>query len=119
MRGVTTRGWTEMCYGAMGTTTYYALAEAMTGLERGAGAVITSSGLSACTMAILPFVSAGDHVLVTDSVYGPTRRFCDTVLRRFGVETTYYAPGMGEDIEKTVQTRNQTCLCGGTGVSDL
>ena len=51
-------------------------------------------------MAILPFVSAGDHVLVTDSVYGPTRRFCDTVLRRFGVETTYYAPGMGEDIER-------------------
>ena len=94
------KGLDEMCYGAMGTTTYYALAEAMTGLERGAGAVITSSGLSACTMAILPFVSAGDHVLVTDSVYGPTRRFCDTVLRRFGVETTYYAPGMGEDIER-------------------
>ena len=94
------KGLDEMCYGAMGTTTYYALAEAMTKLERGAGAVITSSGLSACTMAILPFVAAGDHILVTDSVYGPTRRFCETVLKRFGVETTYYAPGTGADIEK-------------------
>ena len=94
------KGLDEMCYGAMGTTTYYALAEAMTRLEHGAGSVITSSGLSACTMAILPFVSAGDHMLVTDSVYGPTRRFCETVLKRFGVETTYYAPGIGADIEK-------------------
>lgn len=94
------KGLDEMCYGAMGTTTYYALAEAMTKLERGAGAVITSSGLSACTMAILPFVAAGDHILVTDSVYGPTRRFCETVLKRFGVETTFYAPGTGADIEE-------------------
>ena len=51
-----------------------------------------STGLGAVTMALLAFVEKGDHILVTDSVYGPTRSFCDRILTRFGVETTYYDP---------------------------
>lgn len=66
-----------------------------------------SSGLAGCTMAILPFVSAGDHLLVPDSVYGPTRRFCDLVLKRFGVETTYYEPSLGAEIETLIKANTR------------
>ena len=79
-------------YGASGTPTTLALAESVSRLEGGFGAVAVSTGLGAVTMALLAFVEKGDHILVTDSVYGPTRSFCDRILTRFGVETTYYDP---------------------------
>ncbi len=56
------------------------------------GTALTPSGLSACTTALMSILQAGDHVLVVDSVYAPTRAFCNTTLKRFGVSTTYYAP---------------------------
>lgn len=90
-------------YGTLGTPTTFALTDAVNALERGAGSAVASTGLAACTHAILPFVSAGDHILVTDSVYGPTRGFCDNVLRRFGVETTYYDPRLGAGLEALVR----------------
>jgi cystathionine beta-lyase len=61
-------------------------------LEGGHATLLTPSGLSAISAALLAFVSAGDHILVSDSVYRPTRRFCDNVLKRLGVTTTYYDP---------------------------
>ncbi len=79
-------------YGRRGTPTSQSLEEAIGELEGGAQVVLVPSGLSAVVTAILSAVSAGDHLLVTDSVYGPTRQFCDTTLKRFGVETSYYAP---------------------------
>lgn len=80
-------------YGLQGTAPHWALSEALTGLEQGAsGTVLTSSGLSAVTTALLAVLSAGDELLMVDSVYGPTRRFCDEVLPRFGVTTRYYGP---------------------------
>ena len=85
-------------YGASGTPTTFALADAVATLEGGAGAVVVSSGLAACTMALTAFLKQGDHILVTDSVYGPTRKFCDAVLKRFGVEITYYDPLIGGNI---------------------
>ena len=85
-------------YGAYGTPTTLALAEAVNELEGGKGSVITSTGLAAITLAISAFVGQGDHILIVDSVYGPTRRFCDTVLKRFGVETTYYDPMIHDEI---------------------
>ncbi len=87
-------------YGRRGTPTTFALEEAVTALEDGAGAVLAPSGLAAISMALSACVEAGDHVLVTDSTYAPTRRFCDGVLRRFGVETDYYDPLIGGDIKK-------------------
>jgi cystathionine beta-lyase len=63
-----------------------------------AGTVLTPSGLSAITVAILSVVKAGDHILVTDSVYRPTRNFCDAVLSRLGIEITYYHPLVGASI---------------------
>ena len=82
-------------YGRRGTPTTRALEQALCGLEGGARTVLTPSGLSACTLAILSLCGAGDHILVTDSVYGPTRVFCQKLGKRFGISTTYFAPGSG------------------------
>jgi cystathionine beta-lyase len=90
-------------YGAAGTPTTFALAEAVAALEGGAGTAVTSSGLAAVTLALTAFVSQGDHILMVDSVYGPTREFCNTVLKRFGVDTTYYAPLIGDNIAALIQ----------------
>src|SRR3984957_9954254 len=87
-------------YGRRGTPTTDALASALTALEGGAGVVLTPSGLSAITTALLSVLKAGDHLLVTDSAYFPTRHFCDTVLAKLGVETAYYDPLVGGAIEK-------------------
>jgi cysteine-S-conjugate beta-lyase len=90
-------------YGTRGTPTTDALAEAIDELEGSAGTVVVPSGLAAVTLPFLACLSAGDHALVVDSVYGPTRRFCDTMLKRLGVETTYYEPGVGADISKLIR----------------
>src|SRR3954452_12629136 len=81
-------GLGEYRYGLQGTATHWALSDALTELEPGAaGTTLYSSGLAAITAALLSVLSAGDELLVSDSVYGPTRKFCDTVLKRFGVST--------------------------------
>ena len=90
-------------YGRYGTPTTYAFEEAFAALEGVDRAIVNASGLSAITLAMLPYLAAGDHVLVTDSVYGPTRRFCDNFLERFGVETTYYDPLIGDGIAALVK----------------
>jgi cystathionine beta-lyase len=80
-------------YGLQGTATHWALAEALTELEPGAaGTALYSSGLAAITTALLAVVSPGDELLVPDNVYGPTRKFCETFLKRYGVATFYYDP---------------------------
>ncbi|HEX5868571.1 MAG TPA: cystathionine beta-lyase [Beijerinckiaceae bacterium] len=85
-------------YGTAGTPTTEALERAWTELTSAAGTVLTPSGLAAVSLALLSCLKSGDHLLMTDSVYRPTRVFCDTVLRRFGVETTYYDPLVGADV---------------------
>jgi cystathionine beta-lyase len=80
-------------YGLQGTATQWALAEALTALEPGAaGTALYSTGLAAITSVLLTLLSPGDELLVTDSVYWPTRRFCETVLKRWGVSIRYYDP---------------------------
>ncbi|MES2138046.1 MAG: cystathionine beta-lyase [Pseudomonadota bacterium] len=80
-------------YGLQGTATHWALSEALTELEPGsAGTALFSSGLAAITSALMAVLDAGDELLAPDSVYGPTRKFCDTILKRFGVATRYYDP---------------------------
>lgn len=89
-------------YGRFGTPTSMAFEAAVAELEGGHGGVATCSGLAAISTAVLSFVRAGDHVLVTDSAYLPTRRFCDS-LAALGVETEYYPPGIGADIAALVR----------------
>ena len=97
----------NVCYGALGTENAFALCDAVNRLEQGAGSMVTSSGLAACTQSLLAFVGAGDHVLMPDSVYGPQRMFCDTILRRFGVETTFYDPRIGADIDVLIKANTR------------
>jgi cysteine-S-conjugate beta-lyase len=85
----------EFSYGRLGTPTTKALAQAIAELEGGHATALTPSGLAAIAATLIALVSAGDHILVADSVYRPTRRFCDQTLKRFGVETTYYDPLAG------------------------
>lgn len=87
-------------YGRRGTPTSEALEDALRHLEGPAcaGVSLLPSGAAAVSTALLSVLSSGDHLLITDSVYRPTRSFADTILKRFGVETTYYDPLIGEDI---------------------
>jgi cysteine-S-conjugate beta-lyase len=98
-------------YGAYGTPTTFSIADAVSELEgspcRG---VVTSSGQAAVSFALMTFVRQGDHILVSDSVYGPTRSFCDTVLSGFGVETTYYAPLIGSGILSLIRPNTRLVL---------
>lgn len=77
-------------YGAMGSLNQHELEKVIALIEGGTDTHIVSSGLAACTIPLLAFLSAGDHCLLIDSVYGPTSRFSETVLKRFGVEVSYY-----------------------------
>jgi cystathionine beta-lyase len=85
-------------YGRRGTPTSEALEEAIATLEGGARTVLAPSGAAAIASALLAFTKAGDHILVGDSVYLPTRKICGGTLKRFGVETTYYDPTIGAGI---------------------
>lgn len=98
-------------YGLQGTATHWALAEALTELEPGAaGTALYSSGLAAITTPLLALLSPGDELLAPDNVYGPTRRFCDTFLKRFGVGTRYYDPLAGAGIDDLVGERTRAIL---------
>lgn len=98
-------------YGLQGTATHWALSDALTELEPGAaGTALYSSGLAAITAALLSVLSAGDDLLVTDSAYGPTRKFCDTVLKRFGVSTRYFDPLIGADIADLIEKNTRAIL---------
>jgi cystathionine beta-lyase len=101
-------GFGEYYYGLHGTPTQWALSEALTELEPGAaGTMLYSSGLAAVTASLLSVLSAGDELLMTDSVYGPTRRFCDTFLKRYGVATRYYDPAIGAGIAGLIGERTR------------
>ncbi len=89
-------------YGRAGTPTTEALATAISELHGAAGTVACPSGLSACTTALLATLSAGDEVLMVDSVYYPTRRAAEKLFRRFGVTTRYVDPGIGAEIADLV-----------------
>jgi cystathionine beta-lyase len=90
-------------YGTRGTPTSDALATAIDELEGSAGTIIVPSGLAAVTVPLLAFLSAGDHVLIVDSVYRPTRHFADTMLTRLGVEVQYYDPLAGAGIAALIK----------------
>ncbi len=83
-------------YGLCGSDTHFALEAAIAEIEGGLRCQVVGSGLAAITVPLLAYLKSGDHLLVPDSVYGPTRTFCNGMLARFGVETTYYDPMIDE-----------------------
>src|SRR5437763_4026264 len=98
-------------YGLQGSATHWALSEALTELEPGAaGTALYSSGLAAVSGALLAVLSAGDELLVVDSVYGPTRKLCDTIVKRFGIAVRYYDPLAGRAIAELFTDRTRAIL---------
>lgn len=90
-------------YGRRGTPTTAALQQTIAALEGGHKTLLAPSGLAAVTTALLSLLKTGDHLLMTDSVYGPSRHFCDTILKRNGVEVDYYDPLLGAGIERLMK----------------
>ena len=93
----------DFSYGIGGTPTRFDLQKTLAELEGADYSLVAPSGLSAITTVLLALVSTGDHILITDSVYGPTRRFCNKELKRLGVETEYYDPLIGSNIRDLIK----------------
>ena len=97
----------ELFYGRRGTLTHFALQDAMCELEGGVGCYLYPCGAAAVTNSILSFVQSGDHILMTGAAYEPTQDFCNIILQKMGVTTTYYDPMIGEDIARLVQPNSK------------
>lgn len=94
----------RLFYGRRGTPTVWALADALTAMEPGAeGTLLYPSGVAAITTGLLALLAPGDHLLMVDSVYEPTRLFCDGLLKHYGVRTTYYDPCIGAGIGELIE----------------
>ena len=93
----------ELFYGRRGTLTHFALQDLMCEMEGGAGCYLYPCGAAAVTNAILSFVETGDHVLMTGAAYEPTQDFCNVILKKMHIDTTYYDPMIGTEIAKLVQ----------------
>lgn len=94
-------------YGRRGTSTSFAFADAMREMEGSAGCYAYPSGTAAIANSLLAFLKSGDHLLMVDSVYEPTRDLCEGVLKSMGVETTYYDPMIGSDIAQLIQANTK------------
>ena len=94
-------------YGRRGTLTHFALQDLMCEMEGGVGCYLYPCGAAAVSNSILAFVQSGDHILMTGAAYEPTQDFCNHVLRRMGVETTFYDPMAGERIAELVQENSK------------
>src|SRR5882757_8282947 len=90
-------------YGRNGTPTQKALEDAVAAIEGAHRSIAVQSGLAAVTGAIVGFLKTGDHMLLTDNAYGPARRFANTTLKNFGVETTFFDPMIGAGIERLMR----------------
>ena len=102
-------------YGRLGTPTTRSFEDAVSALESAARTVSLPYGLNAIVTAILAVCRAGDHLLMVDSCYGPTRNFCDTVLKRYGIETGYYDPLIGEGIAALFRANTRAVYCESPG----
>lgn len=102
-------------YGRAGTPTTFAFEDAVARLEGGYRAIATGSGLAAIGAALTALLDAGGHLLMVDSAYGPTRKFCELVLKRFGVEVTYYDPLIGADIAGLMRPDTRVVFCESPG----
>jgi cystathionine beta-lyase len=108
-------GFLHSTYGRYGTSVTKDFAQTLADLDGGHNAIITASGVSAFTTALLGLLQAGDHLLVTDSVYDPTRKFCQQELSRFGITTTFYDPLIGGNIAEMIQENTRLIFCESPG----
>ena len=104
-----------MRYGIYGTPTTFALEEAVAQLEGGHAAVALPSGLAAIVAALAAYAQSGAHILIADSVYQPTRNFCDKRLRSLGVDIEYYDPAIGAGIAGLIRSETTAVFCESPG----
>lgn len=108
-------GTAPYTYARRGTPSSKSLEEVINALEGGVRTVLAPSGLAAVTLALMSVCRAGDHLLMTDSAYGPTRVFADRTLKRFGVETSYYDPCIGAGIAALMRPNTVAVFCESPG----
>ncbi len=99
-----------MYYGRFGTPITFAVQKALAELEGGYRSLLVPTGLAACTSALLALVKSGDHILVSSSVYGPTRGFVNNVLAKMGVSATFFDPTIGDGIGQLFRKTLPWCL---------
>ncbi len=97
----------ELKYGRYGTQSNFSLEKAIASLENGYNSFVTSSGAAAINTALVAFLGKGDHMLLVDNTYSPTRGFADKFLKKFGIETTYYDPKIGGDIKNLIKSNTK------------
>jgi cystathionine beta-lyase len=100
----------KLKYGRYGSKTNFTLEDSLAEIENGFGSIITSCGIAAISTAIFSYVKAGDHILISDNCYYPIRGFADNILKKFGVETTYFSPNINSDIEKLIKKNTKAIL---------
>ena len=106
-------------YGTRGTPSTEVLSSAWTDLTGAAGTVLLPSGLAAIVVALMTALSAGDHMLMTDSVYSPARAFANKTLKRMGIETTYYDPTIGAGIAALIRPNTRVVFTESPGSETL
>ncbi len=106
-------------YGRRGNPTTEGLETALAALEGGDGVALTPSGLSAISIALLAVLGAGDHLLMVDTAYAPTRRVCDVELKRLGIETTYYDPLVGAGIAALIRDNTRAIFLESPGSQSI
>lgn len=102
-------------YGRRGTPTSQAVESAIAALEGGYMCKVTPSGLAAVTVALLAFLKSGDHLLMPDTAYNPSRKLADTLLQDLGIETTYYDPLIGRGITAMIKPNTKVIYCESPG----
>ncbi len=105
----------QYVYGRRGTPTSLALEATIAALEGGHASKVCSSGLAAISNTLLAFLKSGDHLLMVDTAYHPTRQFCDGLLKGLGVETTYYDPLIGAGIAALIRPNTRVVYCESPG----
>jgi len=93
----------DYSYATTGSPTSFSLQRAISKLEGGDQTLVVPSGLYAISIVLLSLLNSGDHLLMVDNAYWPTRRFCDKELKRLGIETTYYDPLIGEGVKDLIK----------------
>ena len=105
----------EYTYGRKGTPTSRAVETAIAALEGGHDCKVSSSGLAAVTTTLLAFLKTGDHLLMPDTAYYPSRQLCDSLLKGLGIETTYYDPLIGRGISALIRANTKVVYCESPG----
>ena len=105
----------DYLYGRRGTPTSRAVETAIAAMEGGHACKVSPSGLAAVSTTLLAFLKTGDHLLMVDTAYHPTRLFCDSILKGLGIETTYYDPLIGRGIAALIQPNTRIVYCESPG----